>query len=93
MPYYVLCAGSGSEVEGRQFFVPRSQCYHQCSQRHPWKDSVRKKALGIDIVGILGGCGDRESLPNKETLELRPQWEVRTAVSVASGMGWFLIQC
>lgn len=85
MPYYVLCAGSGSEVEGSQFSVPRSQCDHQCGQKHPWKDSVRNKALGIDIVGILGDCGERESLPNKETLDLRPQWEVRTAVSIA---GW-----
>lgn len=33
MPYYVLCAGSGSEVEGRQFSVPRSQCDHQCSHK------------------------------------------------------------
>lgn len=35
----------------------------------------------------MGGCGDRESHPNKKTLELRPQWEVRTAVSIAMGWG------
>lgn len=83
MPYYVLCAGSGSEVEGRQVSVPRNQCdwlgggmrdHSSVQPKTSVKDRARKKALQIDTVGTCLGCGDRKGLSSKETLELGPQW-------------------
>lgn len=71
MPYYVPCSGSGSEGEGRQVSVHKSQCdwlgggMREQSSMQPKtsvKDSARKNALQIDTVGtFLGLWGQGES--------------------------------